>query len=55
LKQEAVTLKLPWRHHDVQDARAMDYLLRKAANRQWNQPRGKKFVASTKMTKELEI
>ena len=32
LKQEAVTLKLPWRPQDVQDARAVGYLLRKAAN-----------------------
>jgi hypothetical protein len=38
LKQEAVILKLLWRPQDVQDARAMDYLLRKAANREWNQP-----------------
>jgi hypothetical protein len=36
LKQEAV---LPWRLKDVKDARAMGYLLRKAANREWNQPR----------------
>jgi hypothetical protein len=33
LKQEAVTLKLPWR---LKDARAMEYMLRKAANREWN-------------------
>jgi hypothetical protein len=31
-KQEAVTLKLPWRLKDVKDARAMGYMLRKAAN-----------------------
>ena len=48
LKQEAVTLKLPWRLKDVKDARAMGYLLRKAANREWNQPRRKKFVAVNK-------
>ena len=48
LKQEAVTLKLPWRPKDVKDARAMGYLLRKAANREWNQPRRKKFVAVNK-------
>jgi len=45
LKQVAGTLKLPWRPQDVQDARAMGYLLRKAADREWNQPRRKMFVA----------
>ena len=48
LKQEAVTLKLPWRPQDVRDVRAMGYLLKKAANREWNQPRRKKFVAVNK-------
>ena len=47
LKQEAVTLKLPWRLKDVKDARDMGYsadreLTGKAANREWNQPRRKK-------------
>jgi hypothetical protein len=37
------------------DARAIGNLLRKAANREWNQPRRKKFLQSTKMKKELEI
>ena len=55
LKQEAVTLKLPWRLQDVQDARAMGYLLKKAANREWNQPSTKKLLQSTTMKKELEI
>jgi hypothetical protein len=36
LKQEAVSLKLPWRLKDVKDARAMGYMLRKAANRKLN-------------------
>jgi hypothetical protein len=48
LKQEAVMLKLPWRPQDVSDAKAMRYLLRKAANREWNQLRKKKFVAVNK-------
>jgi hypothetical protein len=48
LKQEAVTLKLPWRLNDVKDARVMEYMLRKAANREWNQPRRKQFVADEK-------
>ena len=48
LKQEAVILKLPWRPQDVRDARAVDYLLRKAANREWNQPRRNQFVAINK-------
>ena len=48
LEQEAVTLKLSWRPQDDRDARAMGYLLRKAANREWNQPRRKNFVAVKK-------
>ena len=55
LKQEAVTLKLPWRLKDVKDARAMEYMLRKAANREWNQPRRKQFVAVNKDEKGVEI
>ena len=55
LKQEAVTLKLPWRLKDVKDARAMGYMLRKAANREWNQPRRKQFVAVNKDEKGVEI
>jgi hypothetical protein len=47
LKQEAVTLKLPWRPQDVQDANALGYLLRKTTNREWNQHR-RKFVAVNK-------
>jgi hypothetical protein len=52
LKQEAVTLKLPWRLKDVKDARAMGDMLRKAANREWNQPRRKQWLQSTKTKKE---
>jgi hypothetical protein len=48
LEQEAITLKLPWRPQDVQDTRAMGYLLRKAANREWNPPRRKKSVVVNK-------
>ena len=48
LTQETVILKLPWRPQDIQDARDLGYLLRKVANRQWNQPRRKKFVAVNK-------
>ena len=55
LKQEAVTLKLPWRPNDVKDARALGYLPRKAANREWNQPRRKQFVAVNKDEKGVEI
>ena len=54
LKQEAVTLKLPWRLKDVKDARAMGYMLKKAANREWNQPRRKQFVALNKDEKGVE-
>ena len=52
LKQEAVTLKLPWRLNDVKDARAMGYMLRKAANREWNRPEESSLLQSTKMKKE---
>jgi hypothetical protein len=52
LKQEAITLKLSWRHQDFQVARAVDYQLRKAANQEWNQPRRKKFVVVKKYGKE---
>ena len=55
LKQEAVTLKLPWRLKAVKDARAMGCMLRKAANREWNQPRRNQFVAVNKDEKGLEI
>jgi hypothetical protein len=54
LKQEAVTLKLPWRLKDV-NVRAMGYMLRKAANREWNQPRRKQFVAVNKDEKGGKI
>ena len=30
------------------DTRAVDYLMRKASNREWNQPKRKKFFAITK-------
>jgi hypothetical protein len=46
LKLEAVTLKLPWKLQHVLDARAMGYLLRKAANRELNQQ-------STEMKKKV--
>jgi hypothetical protein len=53
--EQAVTLKLPWRPQDVKDAKALGYLLRKAANREWNQPRRKKSVAVNKDKKGVEI
>jgi hypothetical protein len=55
LKTEAVTLKLPWRLKDVKDTRVMGYMLRKAANREWNQPRRKQFVSVNKDEKGVEI
>ena len=33
----------------------MGYMLRKAANRKWNQPRRKKFVAVNKDDKAVEF
>jgi hypothetical protein len=50
-KQEALSLKLPWRTKDVNRSRAMGYLPKKAANWKWNQPRRYK-LQSTKMKKE---
>lgn len=47
MEQEAVMLKFPWRPQDVRDVRAMGYLLRKTASREWNQPR-RKTVAVNK-------
>jgi hypothetical protein len=43
------------RSQDVKDAKAVVYLLKKASNRVWNHPRIKKFVATNKDEKELEI
>ena len=47
---EAAKLKpgLPWRPEDIRNARAMAYLPRKAANRKWNQIKGKKHVLVNK-------
>ena len=47
---EAVVVKpgLPWRSQDVGDARAVGFMLRKVANREWNQPKRKKYVAVNK-------
>ena len=39
----------------IEDTRAMGYMLRKAANREWNQPRRKQFVAVNKDEKGVEI
>jgi len=43
-----VKLKLPWRASDVRDARAMEHLPRKAANKEWNQPKTRNCVAVNK-------
>jgi hypothetical protein len=59
LEQEAVKLKLPRIPQDVRNARLMGYLLRKAANREWNQPKRKKFIAiinaEKNWTSDMEI
>jgi hypothetical protein len=31
--------RLPWRPQDVRNVKAMEYLMKKHANRKWNQPR----------------
>ena len=54
LEQEAVMLKLPWSPQDVQDIRAMGYLLRKATNREWNQTK-KIVLQSTKMNEVEDL
>jgi hypothetical protein len=54
-----VKLKLPRIPQDVRNARLMGYLLRKAANREWNQPKRKKFIAiinaEKNWTSDMEI
>jgi hypothetical protein len=59
LEQEAVKLKLPWRLSDVSDARAVEYLPRKAANRKLNMPKIKKclavIVAGRSWTSDMEM
>jgi hypothetical protein len=55
LEQEVITLKLPWTPQDVRAVRVVGYLLRKAANREWNQPRRKKWVVVNKDEKGVEI
>ena len=52
LKEEAVTLKLPWRLKDVKDARAMGYMLRKAVTGSGTSPGESSLLQSTKKKKE---
>ena len=52
LKQEAVTLRLPWRLKDVKYARAMGYMLRKAVTGSGTSPGESSLLQSTKMKKE---
>ena len=52
MEQEAVKLKLTWGPQDIRDARAEGSEPRKAANRDWSQPRRKKFVAVNKDEKK---
>lgn len=46
-----VTMWLPWRPQDVRDARAMEFLPKRAANRDWNQPKKKKCMQSIKLNR----
>ena len=55
LKQEAVTLKLPWRPKDVKDARVMGYLLRYLLTGRGNSLGERSLLQSTKIKKGLEI
>lgn len=47
---EAMKVKpgLPWRPQNVGDTRAVGYLQRRAANREWNQPMRKRHIAVNK-------
>ena len=54
-ERRSCNIEIFWRLKDVKDARAMGYMLRKAANREWNQPRRKQFVAINKDKKGVEI
>lgn len=47
---QAVKVKpgLPWRPQDVGDSRALGYLLRKAADREWSQPKREKCLVVNK-------
>jgi hypothetical protein len=44
LKQEALTLKLPWRLKDVKDAIAMGYMLRKVLTGSGTSPGGRSLL-----------
>ena len=63
LLREAVKVKsgLPWRPQDVDNARAMQHLVRKVANREWNQPKrktctvGNKAERSWTLTSDMEM
>ena len=48
LEKEAEKLKIHKRPPNMKDARAMGYLPRKAANREWKQSKGMNFVVSNK-------
>lgn len=46
-------MKLPGRPQNVQGDRALGYMLRKAANSEWNQPKRKKRVVLNKDVKGI--
>lgn len=50
---EVVKIKpgLQWRCRDVRGVRALGYLLRRAAHREWNQPKSEKYVVLNKARK----
>jgi hypothetical protein len=49
LNQEAVNVKISWRLQDIRDIRDVRCLPRNEANREWNQPKRRKFIQLTKM------
>jgi hypothetical protein len=48
-------IEVDWRPQDVWDTRALGYLLKKAGNWEWNQPRRKKFVTVNKGEDHFDI
>ena len=48
IKLSSWSLDCLWRPQEVGDFRTMGYLLRRAANREWNQPKRKKYVSVKK-------
>jgi hypothetical protein len=55
IKTRSCNIDFAWRCQDVRDATALEYLLRKVAKREWNQPRSNKCFAVIKDKKGVKI